>query len=96
MFVAADGRQARGRWTCSARRPAHTSQGLQNLYDRIERMRLLGPEFIDITWGAGGKNADLTSSLVQVCQESIGIETCMHLTCTESESADTGAACPTY
>lgn len=48
-------------------------------------MRTLGPEFIDITWGAGGKNADLTSSLVQVCQETIGIETCMHLTCTESE-----------
>lgn len=26
------------------------SQGLQNLLDRIERMRALGPEFIDITW----------------------------------------------
>jgi methylenetetrahydrofolate reductase (NADPH) len=25
-------------------------KGLQNLYDRIERMRNLGPEFIDITW----------------------------------------------
>ena len=25
-------------------------QGLQNLIDRIERMRALGPEFIDITW----------------------------------------------
>lgn len=25
-------------------------QGLQNLLDRIERMRQLGPEFIDITW----------------------------------------------
>lgn len=35
--------------------------------------------------GAGGKNADLTSSLVQVCQETIGIECCMHLCCTESE-----------
>lgn len=63
-----------------------THQGLQNLYDRIERMRNLGPEFIDITWGAGGKNADLTSSLVQVCQETIGLECCMHLCCTESES----------
>jgi hypothetical protein len=25
-------------------------QGLQNLLDRIERMRGYGPEFIDITW----------------------------------------------
>lgn len=30
--------------------PPRTAQGLQNLYDRIERMRNLGPEFIDITW----------------------------------------------
>lgn len=28
------------------------SKGLQNLLDRIERMRALGPEFIDITWYA--------------------------------------------
>ncbi|BEI85449.1 hypothetical protein CcaverHIS002_0508500 [Cutaneotrichosporon cavernicola] len=63
--------------------PPRTAQGLQNLFDRIERMRNLGPEFIDITWGAGGKNADLTSSLVEVCQGTLGIETCMHLTCTE-------------
>lgn len=27
-----------------------STQGLQNLLDRIERMRALGPEFIDITW----------------------------------------------
>lgn len=31
-------------------RKANIAQGLQNLYDRIERMRDLGPEFIDITW----------------------------------------------
>ena len=30
--------------------PDRSGQGLQNLLDRIERMRGLGPEFIDITW----------------------------------------------
>ncbi len=38
--------------------------------------------------GAGGKNADLTSNLVQVVQETIGLECCMHLCCTESRSLD--------
>jgi methylenetetrahydrofolate reductase (NADPH) len=75
-------------------------QGLQNLLDRIERMRGLGPEFIDITWcvsssvssvisplihtcrNAGGRTSDLTSQMVKTCQSLIGIETCMHLTCT--------------
>ncbi|KAG8890989.1 hypothetical protein FRC00_014229, partial [Tulasnella sp. 408] len=62
--------------------PPRTAQGLQNLYDRIERMRLLGPEFIDITWNAGGRTSDLTCELVKTCQGLIGMETCMHLTCT--------------
>ncbi|RDX50941.1 methylenetetrahydrofolate reduct [Lentinus brumalis] len=62
--------------------PPRTAQGLQNLLDRIERMRALGPEFVDITWNAGGRTSDLTSELVKTCQKLIGIETCMHLTCT--------------
>ncbi|EKM50042.1 uncharacterized protein PHACADRAFT_264540 [Phanerochaete carnosa HHB-10118-sp] len=62
--------------------PPRTAQGLQNLLDRIERMRALGPEFVDITWNAGGRTSDLTSELVKTCQGLIGTETCMHLTCT--------------
>lgn len=62
--------------------PPRTAQGLQNLLDRIERMRRLGPEFIDITWNAGGRTSDLTSEMVKTCQSLIGVETCMHLTCT--------------
>ncbi|KAH7890793.1 methylenetetrahydrofolate reductase-domain-containing protein [Phlebopus sp. FC_14] len=62
--------------------PPRTAQGLQNLLDRIERMRSLGPEFIDITWNAGGRTSDLTSEMVKTCQGLLGMETCMHLTCT--------------
>ncbi|KAF9240705.1 methylenetetrahydrofolate reductase-domain-containing protein [Melanogaster broomeanus] len=62
--------------------PPRTAQGLQNLLDRIERMRALGPEFIDITWNAGGRTSDLTSEMVKTCQGLLGMETCMHLTCT--------------
>lgn len=45
-------------------------------------MRALGPEFIDITWNAGGRTSELTSEMVRLCQGVLGIETCMHLTCT--------------
>lgn len=62
--------------------PPRTAQGLQNLLDRIKRMTALGPEFIDITWNAGGRTSDLTAHMVKTCQGSVGIETCMHLTCT--------------
>lgn len=59
-----------------------TSQGVQNLYDRMDRMYDLGPQFIDITWNAGGRASNLTVEMVSTAQASIGLETCMHLTCT--------------
>jgi len=63
--------------------PPKTAQGVQNLYDRMDRMHGLGPSFIDITWGAGGRLAQLTCEMVSVAQSHHGLETCMHLTCTD-------------
>ncbi|PUU78572.1 methylenetetrahydrofolate reductase [Tuber borchii] len=57
-------------------------RGVQNLYDRMDRMNQLGPQFIDITWNAGGRLSNLTCEMVNVAQSVYGIETCMHLTCT--------------
>ncbi|CAG8659558.1 10080_t:CDS:2, partial [Acaulospora morrowiae] len=56
--------------------------GIQNLYNRMERMYLLGPEFIDITWNAGGASSQLTSEITATAQSVYGLETIMHLTCT--------------
>ncbi|KAE8342585.1 methylenetetrahydrofolate reductase [Aspergillus arachidicola] len=63
--------------------PPKTAQGVQNLYGRMDRMHGLGPSFIDITWGAGGRQSDLTCEMVGVAQSMYGLETCMHLTCTD-------------
>ncbi|CAK4032720.1 Methylenetetrahydrofolate reductase 2 [Lecanosticta acicola] len=63
--------------------PPKTAQGVQNLYDRMDQMHGLGPAFIDITWGAGGRHASLTNEMVKNAQEAYGLETCMHLTCTD-------------
>ncbi|KAL7665741.1 Methylenetetrahydrofolate reductase (NAD(P)H) [[Candida] zeylanoides] len=59
-----------------------TSQGVQNLYDRMDRMYDLNPIFIDITWNAGGRSSSLTNEMVYTAQSALGLETCMHLTCT--------------
>lgn len=63
--------------------PPKTAQGVQNLYDRMDRMHGLGPAFVDVTWGAGGRLSDLTTEMVTVAQSVYGLETCMHLTCTD-------------
>ena len=65
--------------------PPKTAQGVQNLYDRMDRMHDLGPAFIDITWGAGGRHSQLTCEMVNAAQAHYGLETCMHLTCTDME-----------
>lgn len=48
-------------------------------------MHDFGPSFIDITWGAGGKLSHLTCEMVHQAQNAYGLETCMHLTCTDME-----------
>ena len=65
--------------------PPKTAQGVQNLYDRMDRMHDLGPAFVDVTWGAGGSLSHLTCEMVNVAQTVYGLETCMHLTCTDME-----------
>lgn len=59
-----------------------TSQGVQNLYDRMDRMYGYQPQFIDITWNAGGRLSNLTTEMIHTAQTVLGLETCMHLTCT--------------
>ncbi|AET38575.1 methylenetetrahydrofolate reductase (NAD(P)H) MET13 Ecym_3063 [Eremothecium cymbalariae DBVPG len=59
-----------------------TAQGVQNLYDLMDKMYQSQPEFINITWNAGGRKSQLTTELVSTSQSVLGLETCMHLTCT--------------
>ncbi|KAF2484958.1 methylenetetrahydrofolate reductase-domain-containing protein [Neohortaea acidophila] len=67
--------------------PPKTAQGVQNLYDRMDRMHAFGPAFIDVTWGAGGRLSNLTCEMIKVAQTTYGLETCMHLTCTDMEQS---------
>eukprot|EP00474_Spongospora_subterranea_P007846 CRZ08304.1 hypothetical protein [Spongospora subterranea] len=62
--------------------PPKTDEGVENLYRRLERMALLEPSFVDVTWGAGGTTAQLTLEISANAQKYIGLETMMHLTCT--------------
>ena len=51
----------------------------------MDRMHELGPAFVDITWGAGGRHSQLTCEMVNAAQSQYGLETMMHLTCTDME-----------
>ena len=50
----------------------------------IKRVLILGPKFIDFTWGAGGATSDTTLRLCKSAKE-MGFEVNMHLTCTNMD-----------
>ncbi|XP_073008321.1 probable methylenetetrahydrofolate reductase (NADH) [Typha latifolia] len=62
--------------------PPKTEEGVENLFERMDRMVAHNPTFCDITWGAGGSTADLTLDIANRMQNMICVETMMHLTCT--------------
>ncbi len=46
-------------------------QGVENLFDRMDRMATHDPTFCDITWGAGGTTADLTLEIASKMQNMV-------------------------
>jgi len=72
--------------------PPKTKAGIQNLYDRLERMARLEPAFVDFTWGAGGSTSQLTLELCQSAQKYFALEVMMHLTCTNISEAEIRSA----
>lgn len=62
--------------------PPRTEEGVENLFERLDRMVAYGPTFCDITWGAGGSTADVTLGIATKMQNLFCVETMMHLTCT--------------
>ncbi|GMM33470.1 methylenetetrahydrofolate reductase (NAD(P)H) [Saccharomycopsis crataegensis] len=64
--------------------PPKTESGLTNLLQRIERLSVLKPLFVSITWGAGGSTAEKSLELAAYCQKELNLTVCLHLTCTNT------------
>ncbi|KAM7266338.1 hypothetical protein ACFE04_004235 [Oxalis oulophora] len=62
--------------------PPKTGDGIDNLFERMDRMASHNPAFCDITWGANGSTPDLTLEIANRMQNLVCVETMMHLTCT--------------
>jgi len=50
---------------------SNARQGVDNLFERLERMASYGPTFCDITWGAGGTTADVTLDIATRMQNKV-------------------------
>jgi methylenetetrahydrofolate reductase (NADPH) len=61
--------------------PPKTEEGRKQLYETARAMRELGPNFVSITYGAGGSTREGTVEIASVLQNELGLETMAHLSC---------------
>ncbi len=61
--------------------PPRTDKGYDSLYRTIADLKLLNPDFVSVTWGAGGSTRSKTVELVLEIQREIGLTAMAHLSC---------------
>jgi methylenetetrahydrofolate reductase (NADPH) len=61
--------------------PPKTDEGERNLRATLEDLRALAPDFVSVTYGAGGSTRDKTVELTKWIKQELGIEAMAHLSC---------------
>ncbi|MCR5629665.1 methylenetetrahydrofolate reductase [NAD(P)H] [Eubacterium sp.] len=62
--------------------PPKRNDSIDKIYDTIEELSDLNPDFISVTYGAGGNIADSkTADIAQLIKDKYNIESVAHLTC---------------
>ncbi|MEZ5364860.1 MAG: methylenetetrahydrofolate reductase [NAD(P)H] [Bryobacterales bacterium] len=71
--------------------PPKTDAGFDELFRAIAALEPLAPDFVSVTYGAGGSTRSKTVDLVKRIKREIGIEAMAHLTCVGSTQDDIAA-----
>jgi methylenetetrahydrofolate reductase (NADPH) len=67
--------------------PPKTAEGREQLYSTARELRELEPDFVSVTYGAGGSTRDGTVEITKELKDGLGLETMAHLSCV-GETAD--------
>lgn len=69
--------------------PPKRKSNMNSIYDAVEQLKITDPDFISVTYGAGGNIADnSTCEIAANIKKNYGIETLAHLTCINSTRED--------
>jgi len=68
--------------------PPKTPKGLQNLYKTVEELNGLGPDFVSVTYGAGGSSRGATMEICSEIQKKYDLTVMHHLTCVGHSQLD--------
>jgi len=61
--------------------PPKTDQGRRTLWHTVEDLADLAPDFVSVTYGAGGSTRDRTLDVIEWIRDRTGLRPVMHLTC---------------
>lgn len=61
--------------------PPKSTTPVESIYQTIDKMKDLKPDFISVTYGAGGSNNNATIEICKSIKENHGIEAVSHLPC---------------
>jgi methylenetetrahydrofolate reductase (NADPH) len=61
--------------------PPRTAEKQQSLFETARQLRELEPDFVSVTYGAGGSTRDGTVEITRVLKDDLGFETMAHLSC---------------
>ncbi|MGB5837544.1 MAG: methylenetetrahydrofolate reductase [NAD(P)H] [Albidovulum sp.] len=66
------------------------------LWDAVQTLAPLKPEYVSVTYGAGGATRDLTHEAVTTIGQHYGVPVAAHLTCVDASRAETLAIADAY
>ncbi len=61
--------------------PPKTAEGTEQLYATARSLRELHPDFVSVTYGAGGSTREGTVEITRALKDELGFETMAHLSC---------------
>src|SRR5262245_37489801 len=76
--------------------PPKTEQMTEQLWQAVQRLAPLNPEFVSVTYGAGGSTRERTHSVVRRIQVEAGLRAAAHLTCVGATRAEVDAIAREY
>ncbi len=68
--------------------PPKKDDDVDKLYQTITELKSLNPDYVSITYGAGGSTRDKTVSIASHIKNTLKLETMAHLTCVNSTKED--------
>ncbi|HQU68401.1 MAG TPA: methylenetetrahydrofolate reductase [NAD(P)H] [Albidovulum sp.] len=69
--------------------PPHTLDASFRLWETVQALQPLKPEYVSVTYGAGGTTRELTHEAVTTIGKNYGLRVAAHLTCVDATRAET-------